>query len=291
LVAFPLCLLISNVPSKSLENEFLIQQGENQIKLKVENNKVVSIESEGLGVKTVDNKLTIVPVVPGSPSSQSTIDESIEEISLEDISQLVNEIEAASNVETESGNSTRKIKVEVTERELRKSAVTDYVTAPVVRLENVSKERDLKRADADGVIQEIDCPVSSETTIGYGACEVYRLPYSMTTFLFRPFFFESSTSQAFKYSSIENIFWFFIFVSLIIIVLLRKWRLRNYDVPVILFLTLFTPPASLTEGNFGTAVRHKSVTLWAILFLLLSVSSHYEFQTRRQLFSRNKSSS
>jgi hypothetical protein len=304
LVAFPLCLLISNVPSKSLEYEFLIQQDEKQILVKVENNKVFSIESKGLVLKKVDNKLTIAPKVTKSPSANSTIDESnadnpgnsmenfkAEEVSSEDISQLVSEIEAASNVGTLSGNSTPETTVKVTEKQVREPAITENVTAPLARLENISKERDVKRLYADGVIQEIACPVSTETTIGYLFCEIYRLPYSMTTFLFRPFVFESSTSQEFKYSSIENIFWFFLFVLLLIILLSRKWRPRNYDMPVILFLTLFTPPASLTEGNFGTAVRHKSVTLWAILFLLLSVSSQYEFQTRRRLFSKNKSTS
>lgn len=301
-VAFPLCLLISNAPSKTLERELLIQQGENQIQLKIEKNQVVSIDGQGLVLKKVDNKLSIVPKVTESPSTNSMIDESssdnqgnsienlkVEEITSEDISQLVSEIDAATNADTESGNSTRKFAVEVTEKEVRKPAVTNNVTAPIARLANISKERDAKRVFADGVIKEIACPVSSDTRIGYVACEIYRLPYSMATFLLRPFFFESSTSQEFKYSSIENIFWLFLLISLFIIFISGKRRLRNYDLPAILFLAFFTPPASLTEGNFGTAVRHKSVTLWAILFLLLSFSSQFEFHIRRQLFSRNKS--
>ena len=303
LVAFPLCLLISNAPSKSLEKEFLIQQGEKQIQLKVENNKVVSIESEGLVLKKVDNKLTIVPKVTKSPSTNSTIDESnadnpenaienlqVEEISSEDISQLVSGIEAASNVGTQSGSSTRKFTVEVAEKEVRKPAITENITAPVARLESISKERDAKRMYADGVINEIACPVSSETTIGHIVCEIYRLPYSITTFLFRPFFFETSTSQEFKYSSIENVLWFSIFVALLALLILRKWRPQIYDLPAVLFLTLFVPPASLTEGNLGTAVRHKSVTLWALLILLLTISTNYESQTKRRLFLRSKSS-
>ena len=94
------------------------------------------------------------------------------------------------------------------------------------------------------------------------------------TFLFRPLIGIDTTSASSLFASIENIAWLGAFVF-IIIMFIKKRRLALIGplAPSLIFFVLYCVGAGSYEGNMGTAFRHKSLILWAILLLVASVIS------------------
>ena len=53
-----------------------------------------------------------------------------------------------------------------------------------------------------------------------------------------------------------------------------------------IFFMLFAPAAAMTQGNLGTAMRHKSIVLWTLLWIALSMYFyHHKKITTRQVAS------
>ena len=92
------------------------------------------------------------------------------------------------------------------------------------------------------------------------------------TFLFRPLIVIDTTSTSSLFAAIENIAWLGAFVF-ILVMLIKKRRLAFIDplAPSLIFFVLYCVGAGSYEGNMGTAFRHKSLILWVILLLLVSV--------------------
>jgi hypothetical protein len=125
---------------------------------------------------------------------------------------------------------------------------------------------------AASAIQTLSCPVTEESKTDKFFCLVWRSPYAVATFLFRPLIGIDTTSTPSFIAAIENIAWLGA-VVFIIIMLIKKRQLAFIGplLPSLIFFILYCVGAGSYEGNMGTAFRHKSLILWVILLLLASV--------------------
>jgi len=131
---------------------------------------------------------------------------------------------------------------------------------------------ELNQFSAASMIQTLSCPNSGETDFDKNFCMLWRAPYMSATFLFRPLIGLDVTSTSSLFAASENILWISAFIF-IIAMLVRKRRLAFFGqlAPSLIFLVLYCAGAGSYEGNMGTAFRHKSLILCAVLLLIASV--------------------
>jgi hypothetical protein len=283
LSAFLLGTYVSQVPEKVTRQEIKISDGNSSITFVLEGGELTKTKSDGLSVKKSEGKivfesteasatqLNLLPSVEPSaesklpsvePSAESKDNPTAEAMLLGEVARLVS-----------SGDVTAldpSLKVESSTTENLKPTVSQNLKAPAQRLTNLENERSAKRVNAQGVIDEVTCPFAATSQMSSLLCEIIRTPASLSTFLFRPFFWETPTSPEFRYASLENISWLVAFLLIALLLVKTRKSLSHFDFASLAFIFLFSVPASLTEGNFGTAVRHKSVVLWALIYLLFS---------------------
>jgi hypothetical protein len=145
--------------------------------------------------------------------------------------------------------------------------------------EIISLKQKVNQLDAASAIQTQYCPLGKDI-IGEAAskklesyfCIVWRSPYMVTTFLFRPIIGVDVTSMSSLLAAGENLFWLALFVSILYLAIKR----RNIEyfhavVPSLIFFVLYIFSASAYEGNMGTAFRHKSLILWVSLLVFFSL--------------------
>ena len=127
---------------------------------------------------------------------------------------------------------------------------------------------------AASAIQTLSCPVTEESKTDKYFCLAWRSPYMAATFLFRPLIGIDTTSTSSLIAAMENIAWLGAFIF-IIVMFIKKRRLAFIGplAPSLIFFVLYCVGAGSYEGNMGTAFRHKSLILWAILLLVASVIS------------------
>ena len=128
-------------------------------------------------------------------------------------------------------------------------------------------------------IETPDCPLSEYSIIASApsrvetyACIIWRAPYMTTTFLLRPFFIGDITSTSSAFAAMENLMWLLAF-GLIAFLIVKRRGIRRFNqlAPSMIFFSLYVVGAGAYEGNMGTAFRHKSLILWVVLALLLSL--------------------
>ena len=132
---------------------------------------------------------------------------------------------------------------------------------------------------AASVIETPSCPLaqssvasSPPTRVGVYGCIIWRAPYMTTTFLLRPFIVGDVTSASSAFAATENLIWLLAFGLIAFLIVKRRGIPRfNQLVPSLIFFTLYVVGAGAYEGNMGTAFRHKSLILWVVLALLLSL--------------------
>ena len=132
---------------------------------------------------------------------------------------------------------------------------------------------------AASVIETPSCPFaqssvasSPPTRVGVYGCIIWRAPYMTTTFLLRPFIVRDVTSASSAFAAIENLIWLLAFVLIAYFIVKRRGIPRfNQLAPSLIFFALYVVGAGAYEGNMGTAFRHKSLILWVVLALLLSL--------------------
>ena len=79
------------------------------------------------------------------------------------------------------------------------------------------------------------------------------------------------TSATSLFAAIENIFW--LGAALFVVVMFirnRKLAFFSALIPSLLFFSIYSIGAGASEGNMGTAFRHKSLILWVVLLLIAS---------------------
>jgi len=132
---------------------------------------------------------------------------------------------------------------------------------------------------AASIIETPDCPLSENSVIASApsrvetyACIIWRAPYMTSTFLLRPFIVGDVTSSSSAFAATENLIWFLAFGLIAFFIVKRRGIPRFKQLaPSIIFFALYVVGAGAYEGNMGTAFRHKSLILWVVLALLLSL--------------------
>ena len=132
---------------------------------------------------------------------------------------------------------------------------------------------------AASIIETPNCPLSQNSVIASApsrvdtyACIIWRAPYMTTTFLLRPFIIGDVTSTSSAFAAIENLIWLLAFGLIAFLIVKRRGIPRfNQLAPSLIFFALYVVGAGAYEGNMGTAFRHKSLILWVVLALLLSL--------------------
>ena len=116
-----------------------------------------------------------------------------------------------------------------------------------------------------------NCPFKETFSEEGLVCLLWRTPYSVSTFLFRPVLGSDITSTSSLFAAIENTFWLGAFLF-VILMLIRNRRLAFFEAlaPSLLFFSIYSVAAGAYEGNMGTAFRHKSLILWVVLLLIAS---------------------
>ena len=147
---------------------------------------------------------------------------------------------------------------------------------------------------AASIIETPDCPLSKNSVIASApsrvetySCIMWRAPYMTSTFLLRPFIVGDVTSTSSAFAAIENLIWLFAFGLVAYFIVKRRGIPRfNKLAPSLIFFALYVVGAGAYEGNMGTAFRHKSLILWVVLALLLSLL--WRNSQTSNLDSRNK---
>jgi len=125
--------------------------------------------------------------------------------------------------------------------------------------------------DAASVIETQACPNTGTSRFDKYFCIAYSAPYTTFTFLFRPMVGSDITSSSSLFAAIENVFWL-ASALFVLIMFIRNRRLAFFEAlaPSLLFFTIYSIGAGASEGNMGTAFRHKSLILWVVILLLAS---------------------
>ena len=132
---------------------------------------------------------------------------------------------------------------------------------------------------AASVIETPNCPLSQNSLVSTApsrvdtyACIIWRAPYMTTTFLLRPFIIGDITSTSSAFAATENLIWLLAF-GLIAFLIVKRRGIPGFNklAPSLIFFSLYVVGAGAYEGNMGTAFRHKSLILWVVLALLLSL--------------------
>ena len=144
------------------------------------------------------------------------------------------------------------------------AVLVDQADAIPVRNEN-------NKVGAASVIQTLSCPFTGESRFDKYTCIAYRAPHTTYTFLFRPMLGADVTSSSSLAAAIENVFWLVSFLFVMIMFIPNR-RLAFFSalVPSLIFFSIYTVAAGASEGNMGTAFRHKSLILWVVVLLLAS---------------------
>ena len=146
-------------------------------------------------------------------------------------------------------------------------------------VDGVPSKHEGNQVAAASVIETPSCPLaqtsvvsSPPSRVGVYACIIWRAPYMTSTFLLRPFIVGDVTSTSSAIAAIENLIWLLAFGLIVYFIIKRRGIPRfNQLAPSMIFFALYVVGAGAYEGNMGTAFRHKSLILWVVLALLLSL--------------------
>ena len=146
--------------------------------------------------------------------------------------------------------------------------------------EEVSYKQEVNQLDAASVIETQSCPREAPslaavppTKFDTYFCIAWRAPYMVSTFLFRPILVLDVTSTLSLIAAVENIFWFGLFVTIIVLAIRRRAiSFLAPILPALIFFGLYVLGASAYQGNMGTGFRHKSLILWAVLLLIFALA-------------------
>lgn len=157
------------------------------------------------------------------------------------------------------------------------TVTSNVSSSPTEVLDFIQDKRDGNQLFANSKIAISDCN-QEQTRFTNLSCEIIRLPSAIIQVTLRPFPLYDRESSAQIAAGIENMFWIFLYVLILIQVkgLFGRKRL-SFEIPASLFVSLFTVAAALYEGNVGTAFRHKGLLL--PLLLLIAVTLYIDRPT------------
>ena len=107
-------------------------------------------------------------------------------------------------------------------------------------------------------------------------------------FVFMPIPFTKQTSPVRNLASFENILWYFLYLLVLwsIFKTKIKYILNNQlFIVLITFILVFISASALTEVNFGTAFRHRSVLVIPLVFVIAeALQNKYDLLKLKKLF-------
>ena len=142
---------------------------------------------------------------------------------------------------------------------------------------------------AQGAISAFDAGacLGSQHVFDALRCEVARFPKAVTTVAVRPLWpwddWASSSSTS-RFAALENSLWLALMATSAVVAIRRKSLIPRVQWAAYWFILLTLGGMALTEGNLGTAFRHKSVILWALCVPLVLASTR---RTLRQAVDRH----
>jgi len=149
---------------------------------------------------------------------------------------------------------------------------TNLVSSALDQIGSIPVRQNLNQVAAASRIEPPNCPWDENSKKGKFACLAFRAPNAVFIFLFRPLLFLDITSTASVFAAVENLLWISFFGLILFgIIKFRRVQFKKQIAPSMVFSTLYVLGAASFEGNMGTAFRHKSLILWAVLLLLLSI--------------------
>ena len=98
-------------------------------------------------------------------------------------------------------------------------------------------------------------------------------PKGLLAVTLRPAPWEAATSRQFQFAGFENIIWLPLFVFAGVGAWVRRRDVHLVAFPASLFISL-TLAAAVTQGNLGTAFRHRGQVLWALAILAVAAVQH-----------------
>jgi hypothetical protein len=109
--------------------------------------------------------------------------------------------------------------------------------------------------------------------------DIKAFPRGLLAVLLRPFPWDATESLPLAFARFENLLWYALYVSAAIGAWVERRRWRVLAGPLLL-LTGIVLVAAVTQGNLGTAFRHRGQVLWA-LAVPAAVGLHHLFGGRR----------
>ena len=146
--------------------------------------------------------------------------------------------------------------------------------------EIMEHKQSMNQLGAASAIETKGCPLdnsnqasSSPSKFDTYFCIMWRSPYMVSTFLFRPTLGIDTTSTSSLFAALENIFWLMLFVVIFWLLMKRRTiSLSSQFTPPVIFLLLYVLGASAYQGNMGTGFRHKSSILWIVLLVIFALA-------------------
>jgi hypothetical protein len=146
----------------------------------------------------------------------------------------------------------------------------EYIVGQITSIPDRHKAN---QEDASSTIQTLSCPFEKKTEINDIACLIWRAPYMTITFLIRPIIGLDVTSSSSLFAAIENLLWSVGFLFAICLIVKKKSiPFIKPLLPSLVFFILYSLAAGSYEGNLGTAFRHKSLILWAVLLVIFALT-------------------
>ena len=138
-------------------------------------------------------------------------------------------------------------------------------------LERGSYQREVSAQYANSAIATDSCAgVPGPQSLRW--CEITRLPGAAFAVMFRPlwpFDIPAEWSATAVMASIENIAWLAIAAAVSWVLATRRFRFTRVLTISLAYGALVIAGMAALEGNFGTAFRHKSSTLWVFCIVLV----------------------
>jgi len=137
--------------------------------------------------------------------------------------------------------------------------------------------RTVRTQDARSKIELESCNLNTVKFTSNFVCNLKRLPIGLYSVLVRPNPFHDWYSPTTKLASVENLIYLCFMSCLFFVMYSRRTNreaIQKALLPLI-FLSFSITGLALYEGNVGTAIRYKSITVWAIC---LSLHVYTSFQ-------------
>jgi hypothetical protein len=154
---------------------------------------------------------------------------------------------------------------------LRADTVSELSSEAIVSLINLLNQKsNLNTLDAATALPRNTCSEIYNSISSLLRCNAQEIPYRLFSVLLRPLPVFDNGSTVNNLASLENVLWL-VLISMFMFAtasLLKKKDDFFLVIPTIMYVVGFVTLMVLSEGNLGTAFRHKSTILWPILLII-----------------------